>query len=124
MLVMMYMMKTMIIANGGMNIGPGYDNRGTIRRWVGLSESAVCRIANVTRATLTAWETTHSGQIPGQFKGVRGEVERERVVQRLADVYAALMWVAGGCCWPRVLKDEPLQAAVQRIQTPRQESPE
>ena len=100
---------------GGMEIGPGYDNRGTIRRFVGLSESAVCRIANVTRATLVAWESSHEALIPGQFKGEQGAAMREKVVARLADVYAALMWIAGGCHWPRRLDDEPLRAAVERM---------
>jgi hypothetical protein len=99
----------------GMEIGPGYDNRGTIRRFVGLSESAACRIAGVTRATLIAWESGHGAQIPGQFKGEQGAVMREKVVRRLADIYAALMWIAGGCHWPRRLDDEPLRAAVERM---------
>jgi hypothetical protein len=98
-----------------MDIGPGYDNRGTIRRWTGLSESAVCRMANVTRATLVAWEGTHDERIPGKFKGDRGEAERERVVRNLANIYAAFMWIAGGCHWPRILNDPPLRAAVERM---------
>jgi hypothetical protein len=106
---------TMVSMVGGMEIGPEYDNRGTIRRFVGLSESAVCRIAGVTRATLVAWESGHEAQIPGQFKGEQGAAMREKVVRRLADIYAALMWIAGGCCWPRRLNDEPLQAAVERM---------
>ena len=102
---------------GGMEIGPGYDNRGTIRRFVGLSESAVCRIANVTRATLVAWESGHEAWIPGQFKGEQGAAMREKVVVRLADIYAALLWIAGGYHWPRRLDDEPLRAAVERMRT-------
>lgn len=107
----------MITAQGGMDIGPGYDNRGTVRHWTGLSESAVCRIANVTRATLVAWEGTHDGQIPGKYAGDRGEAERDRVVRRLADLYAAFLWIAGGYHWPRILNDVPLRAAVERMRS-------
>ena len=107
----------MVSMVGGMEVGPGHDNRGTIRRFVGLSESAMCRIAGVTRATLVAWESGHEAQISGQFKGEQGAAMREKVVVRLANIYAALMWIAGGCCWPRHLEDEPLRSAVNRMQT-------
>ena len=101
-----------------MRIGPGYDNRGTIRRWAGLSEAAVCRITGVTTATLAAWEKGHEAWVSGRFSGgERGDMERAQLVERLADVYAALMWLAGGRSWPRHLDDAPLQAAMQRIRT-------
>jgi hypothetical protein len=101
-----------------MEIGPGFDNRGTIRRWAGLSESAVCRMAGVTRGALVSWESGHEAWISGRFSaGDRGAQQREQVVARLADVYAALMWIAGGCHWPRHLDDAPLRDAIGRMRT-------
>ena len=77
-----------------------------------MSEAAVARVAMVTRGTLLAWETTHDDWLPGRF---RNEHDRQKAVAHLADVYAALMWIAGGCEWPRVLEDEPLRAAMERM---------
>jgi hypothetical protein len=116
----LYKMYRLFMVNivGGMEIGPKHDSRGTIRRFVGLSESAICRIAGVTRATLVAWEGGHEAQISGPFRGKQGAEMREKVVRRLADIYAALMWIAGGCYWPRKLDDEPLRAAMERLQKP------
>lgn len=117
---MMYIMYITIIMlmTSGMEIGAGYDSRATIRRWAGLSESAACRLANVTRATLASWEIRHDDQLVGRFStGERGDQQRAEVVARLADVYAALMWIGGGCHWPRHLEDEPLRQAVQRMRT-------
>lgn len=97
---------------GGMSVGRGYDSRGTIRRWAGVSEAAVARMACVTEGTIKAWEVRYDDELPGRFRNDRGCQE---VVERLANVYAALMWIAGGCAWPRVLEDKPLQAAVARM---------
>jgi len=102
----------------GMQIGPGYDNRATIRRWLHLSETAVCRMANVTRATLVGWEAGHQSSVPGRFSGgARGEQERADVVERLANIYAVLAWIAGKCAWPECLDDAALAAAVERVRT-------
>lgn len=96
----------------GMSIGPGRpDNRGTARRRVGVSEAAVERMAGVTKATLQAWEERYDDQLPGRHS----DRERGELVARLADVYASLVWLAGGCAWPRHLEDEPLRAAVERM---------
>jgi hypothetical protein len=77
-----------------------------------MSEAAVERMAMVTKATLQAWEATHDDWLPGRF---RNDHQRQEAVSRLANVYAALMWLGGGCEWPRYLEDEPLRAAVERM---------
>lgn len=82
--------------------------------WCHLSESVVCRMTGVTRATLLSWEQGHESWVAGRF---RSDKDRQDVVERLADTYAALMWIAGGRCWPTVLEDDALLAAMKRMKT-------
>ena len=106
------------IQAGGLSVGPGHDNRAAIRERVGLNVAAMCRIVLTTPGALTSWEATHTEHIAGRFGiGPRGDQDRMRTVERLADVYAALMWIAGGCCWPRYLDDEALSAAMDRMRS-------
>lgn len=97
-------------------IGPGYSNRNEIRQWVGMSASTICAATLVTLGVIKSWESSHTGELVGMFgTGKRGTRERVHAVTKLADIYAALMWIACGGRWPEALDDEPLQAAVRRM---------
>ena len=94
-----------------MKIGPNDHNRSAIRRWVGLSEAKTARVAGVTVGVLASWERTHTDWLAGYFRG-QG---REHAIIRLADTYAALLWMANGLRWPDHVDDEPLRAAMLRM---------
>ncbi len=97
-------------------IGPGYSSRGAIRERVGVPAKKICELAYVTRGTLTAWEERHDAWLPGRFTTM-GRGSMAHAITRLADVYAALMWIACGSRQPAHLDDAPLRAAIARIQT-------
>ena len=91
--------------------GPGDYSRREIRVLAGMTHRVACDRASVTPEILDSWERQghHGTEIRCGFE------EREEVVRRLADLYAGLLWIAGGCRWPERLNDEPLQAAVDRM---------
>ena len=76
------------------------DGRRSIRLRAGVSESWVARTAQVTRVVLQAWEA--------------GDDSHPRA-ERLADVYAVLLWIPTGS-WP-VVKDKALREAVARVRS-------
>jgi hypothetical protein len=81
-----------------------------------MSEANVCRWAGVTNHVLRTWESGHSDWVPGNFgRGGDADAERARVVRRLADVYAGMLWILGRGQWPDELHDEPLRAAIERL---------
>ena len=90
-------------ASGGMQIGPGYDGRDTIRRWAGMGRESIARAALVTQATLARWESGHGGT--ELLRGFTEHDARDAVV-RLANVYAALMWIGGACRSPSCPSDD------------------
>lgn len=102
----------------GMQIGPGYDGRDTIRRWAGMGPSTIARAALVTVSTVQRWEAGHGGvELLQGYNRAPRKADAEAAVLRLADVYAALMWIGGGCRWPSVLEDDALRAAVARMRS-------
>ena len=98
----------------GMMIGPDYDSRATIRTWAGMSKGFAARKAMVTEATLTSWEKGHESWINGRFSS---DAELQKAIERLADLYAGLLWIAGDGHWPLRLDDDPIRAAIARLRT-------
>lgn len=97
-----------------MQIGPGLDTRATIRRWSRLSKADVSRLAHCTLATVDAWERSFDADLYGRG---RNDAERVQVVDALADLYAAMMYIGGGCRWPEegMLRDPALVAGAARM---------